>query len=65
MNNSIILLEMRKKKTMHVLHLLLSLISGGLWLIVWIICGLSNHFYNKGLDEKIDRIVLMEASGDK
>ena len=61
MNNSIILLEMRKKNTMHVLHLLLSLISGGLWLIVWIICGVSNHFHNKGLDEKIDRIVLMES----
>lgn len=30
----------RRKGTNHILHLLLSLITGGLWIIVWIFCDI-------------------------
>ncbi|MHC4062401.1 MAG: hypothetical protein ACYSR4_03310 [Planctomycetota bacterium] len=30
----------RRKGTNHVLHLLLTLVTGGLWLIVWILCAI-------------------------
>ncbi|MHC4239959.1 MAG: hypothetical protein ACYSUC_09440 [Planctomycetota bacterium] len=29
-----------EKGTNHVLHLLLTLVTGGLWLIVWILCAI-------------------------
>ena len=32
----------RKKGTNHILHLLLTLLTGGLWLLIWILCGISN-----------------------
>jgi len=32
-----------ESKTNHILHLILSIITGGLWLIVWIIIGLMNE----------------------
>jgi hypothetical protein len=50
-NNELLLLEMRKKKTNHVLHLLLTLITMGLWVLVWIIMSHSNSRYNKKLGE--------------
>lgn len=31
-----------KERISHVLHLLLALVSGGLWIPVWIICGIVN-----------------------
>ena len=30
------------RTTSHVLHLILSLITCGFWVIVWVLCGLSN-----------------------
>ena len=32
----------RKKGTNHILHLLLTLLTGGLWLIIWILCAIVN-----------------------
>lgn len=43
----------RKKKTSHVLHLLLSVVTAGVWLVVWIICALSNSMENSRIDRKI------------
>lgn len=60
MSNAV-LLEMRKKKTSHILHLILSLITGGLWIIVWIICALSNRSYNAEIDKQINKILEAEA----
>ena len=44
----------QKKKTSHVLHLLLSIVTAGLWAIVWIIVALSNSMENARIDRKIE-----------
>lgn len=33
--------------TNHILHLLLSIFTGGLWIPIWILCGLSSAFSNQ------------------
>lgn len=38
---------MRYKSTSHVLHFVLTFFTGGLWLIVWILCALNNSQSNK------------------
>ena len=48
----------KKKKTNHVLHLLLSFITAGIWLLIWLLVAASNGSENK----KIDRMV---AKGKK
>ena len=48
-------LTSKKKMTSHVLHLLLSVVTAGLWLIVWAICGLSNSIENRRIDRLIER----------
>lgn len=62
MNNNAMLLELRKKKTSHILHLLLSIITGGLWVFIWILCALSNGIENGRIDRQIDRLI---AGGDE
>lgn len=62
MNNAALLLEMRKKKTSHVLHLILSILTAGVWLFVWWICALSNAWENHKLDKQINKIL---ATADK
>ena len=41
------MLQPKFKSTMHLLHFFLTICTGGLWLIVWLFCGLSNSQYNK------------------
>jgi hypothetical protein len=45
----------KKKKTSHILHLLLSVITFGFWIIAWIIVALSNSMENSGIDSKIEK----------
>lgn len=53
MQSTIIRLEMSKKKTNHILHLILSLLTGGLWIAIWLLVGISNSLENSRLDRKI------------
>ena len=46
----------QKKKTNHILHLLLSLVTGGLWLIVWLFVADGNRRHNRRIDDQILRI---------
>lgn len=46
----------KKKKTSHVLHLVLSLITAGLWLPVWILVCISNAIENYKVDRQIDKL---------
>jgi len=50
-NNELLLREMQKKKTNHILHLLLTLLTAGLWVFVWIWAAHSNSKHNERLDE--------------
>lgn len=43
----------KKKKTSHLLHLVLSLLTVGVWILIWFIVALSNHMENAGIDRKI------------
>ena len=44
-----------KKKTSHVLHLILSIISCGLWIPIWLLVVLSNSIENSMTDRKIKK----------
>lgn len=43
----------KKKKTSHVLHLLLSVITAGIWVIIWILVAASNGSENRRIDKMI------------
>jgi len=51
-----LLLEMRKHKTSHVLHLILSILTAGIWVFV----AISNSIENAKLDRKIEKLLLEE-----
>lgn len=46
----------KKKKTSHVLHLILSLVTVGLWIPVWIIVTLSNSIENRRIDREVSKL---------
>ena len=56
----ILQLQQRKKKTSHVLHLLLSVITGGVWLIIWALCGIANASQNSKIDKEIEQVQTMQ-----
>lgn len=43
----------KKKNTSHLLHLVLSLITFGFWIIVWLIVSISNANENSKIDSAI------------
>jgi hypothetical protein len=43
----------QKKQTNHVLHLLLSIVTVGAWLIVWLLVANSNNRHNQRIDQQI------------
>ena len=60
MNNTAMLLEMRKNKTSHILHLLLTILTAGLWVFVWLICAILNTMQNNRIDDQINQIIVNE-----
>lgn len=63
MNEKIFVLTSRKKNTSHLLHLVLTVFTGGLWLIVWGITMKVNSSQNKQLDKQIDQLVSYKSQG--
>ena len=45
----------KKKSTNHVLHFLLTLVTLGLWVFVWILVAISNSSENKKTDKMISK----------
>jgi hypothetical protein len=41
------------KKTSHFVHFVLTIVTGGLWLLVWLFCGLSNAQHNSKVNRDI------------
>lgn len=39
------------KTTSHIRHLILTLLTGGMWMIVWLFCGLITNNQNKEIKE--------------
>jgi len=45
--------QLQKRKTSHVLHLILSVITFGLWIPVWILVAISNAMHNGQMERRI------------
>ncbi|WP_156827033.1 zinc-ribbon domain-containing protein [Geopsychrobacter electrodiphilus] len=45
----------KKKKTSHILHLILSVITGGLWIIIWVLVAISNSSDNSKIESQIKK----------
>ena len=63
MNEKLFVLTTQKKKTNHILHIIMTVLTGGLWLIVWGITMRSNDAQNKKLDKQINQIVHYTTQG--
>ena len=62
MNQEIDILKMKlaKVKTSHLLHFFLSLFTGGLWVIVWVVVAAANGSKEKNLENKIRQLGRLE-----
>lgn len=58
MTNQIAALKLlsQKKRTSHVLHLILSILSVGFWVPVWLLVALSNSIENARIDRRIEKL---------
>lgn len=63
MNEKLFLLETQKKKTNHILHLLLCIPTFGLWLFVWMAVAGLNDRHNKKLSGEMGSIVHYKSQG--
>jgi hypothetical protein len=55
MNQTILIQQYQDYRTSHVLHLLLSLVTVGLWLPVWVLVALSNRLARRSIRKQIER----------
>ncbi len=56
MNEKLFVLTTQKKKTNHILHVIMTVLTGGLWLLVWGITMRSNDAHNNKIDKQINQI---------
>lgn len=63
MNEQLFVLTTQKKNTNHILHVIMTVLTGGLWLIVWGLTMRSNDSHNKNLDKQINQIMLYKSQG--
>ncbi|MDA3137075.1 hypothetical protein HG619_23175 [Pseudomonas syringae] len=63
MNEQLFVLANQKKKTNHILHLLLCIPTTGFWLIAWVLIGIQNSMHNSSIDRKMNRIVDHKIEG--
>lgn len=49
-------MAMQHKQTSHVLHLIMTFLTGGIWLLVWVWCATSNSRHNARLDQEHQRL---------
>lgn len=63
MNDQLYYLSSRKKKTNHILHLLMCIPTCGLLLFIWGITMRSNDAHNRKLDKQINQIMHYKTRG--
>ncbi len=56
MNTHHLLAKRNDYKTSHVLHLILSLLTAGLWVPFWILVSVSNGNEIRKIDKKLDKL---------
>lgn len=64
MNDELFLLANQKKNTNHVLHFLISVVSFGGWVIIWILIANLNSRHNSAIDKKMNSIVEHKVAGE-
>lgn len=55
MNNNQLLAKRADHKTAHLLHLVLSVITAGLWVPVWILVAVSHGIERRKIDRKLEK----------
>ncbi|MGF6329848.1 hypothetical protein ABH909_002726 [Pseudomonas sp. BS3782 TE3695] len=63
MNEKLFVLTSQKKSTNHILHVIMTVLTGGLWLIVWGLTMRSNDAHNTKLDRQINQIMHYKTQG--
>ena len=63
MNEQIFVLNSQKKTTNHILHLILTFLTFGFWLIVWICIAMSNSNYNSRIQSEIKSLMAYKLQG--
>jgi hypothetical protein len=63
MNDQLFVLSTQKKKTSHILHLLLCIPTCGFWLIPWFFIAQGNSLNNSSIDRKMKKIVSHKIEG--
>ncbi len=63
MNEKLFVLATQKKKTNHILHLLMCIPTCGLWLFIWGVTMRSNDAHNSRLDKQINQIMHYKIQG--
>lgn len=48
--------ELENVATWHIMHLVFTLITGGFWIPIWVVCGLRNNQIRSKLNDRINRI---------
>ncbi len=56
MNHHTLLAKRADHKTAHVLHLILSLITVGFWVPVWILVAVSHANERRKIDRKLEKV---------
>lgn len=54
-DHEVMVMLSKKKKTSHVLHLLLSIVTAGIWVLIWILVAVSNNSENNKIDKMITK----------
>lgn len=54
----------QKKKTIHMLHFILSIFTGFLWVLPWIIISISNSNENRKIDKRLDALMANDYKND-
>lgn len=52
-DQEVLVMLSKKKTTSHVLHLILSILTLGFWVIIWVLVAASNGTENARIDRKI------------
>lgn len=52
-NEIYLISKLAKYRTNHILHLILSIMTGGLWIFIWFLVAMKNRVETKDIERKI------------
>lgn len=56
MNTEAMILMSKTRSTSHIFHLIMSILTVGFWIPVWMLCGLNNWIENKRIYKKVRKL---------